>query len=126
MPRIRTLKPEMWGSGDISKLSRDVRLLVTGLITMADDDGRFLAAPNAILGHVYPNDENVTPAQIRKWLTEAAATNEPVHLYDVDDIRYGCFPNWHKHQRINRYSASKLPAPLIDCAPRSKGTHHDE
>lgn len=126
MPRIRTLKPEMWASGDISRLSREARLLVVGLITMADDDGRFLASPNAILGHVYPNDENVSPAQIRKWLTEASENDEPVHLYDLDDVRYGCFPNWHTHQRINRYGASKLPAPVHECAPREARGGRDE
>ena len=118
--RIRTLKPEFWGSRDTSKLSRDARLLVIGLISMADDDGRFLASPNAVIGHVYPNDDNVTAAMIRKWLTEASEDDEPVHLYDADGIRYGCFPNWHRHQRINRYTASRYPCPLIECAPRNR------
>ena len=106
-------------------MSRDARLLVIGLISMADDDGRFLASPNAIIGHVYPNDENVTAAQIRKWLNEASETDEPVHLYEANGVRYGCLPNWHKHQRINRYSASKLPSPLIECAPRPQGKGGD-
>ena len=126
MARIRTLKPEMWGTGDISRLSRDERLLVVGLITMADDDGRFLSAPNAILGHIYPNDSNISPAQIMRWLTNAAEGDEPVHLYDFDGIAYGCFPNWHKHQRINRYTASKYPSPLIECWPRKSGGVSDE
>lgn len=125
-PRIRTIKPEFWGSPDVSRLSRDARLLVVGLISMADDDGRFLASPNAIIGHVYPNDENVTPVQVRKWLAEVSARDEPVHLYEVDGVRYGVLPNWHKHQRINRYSASKMPAPLIECAPRTATRGSDD
>ena len=125
-PRIRTIKPEFWGSSDTSRLSRDARLLVVGLISMADDDGRFLASPNAIIGHVYPNDDNVSPAQVRKWLTEASERCEPVHLYESDGVRYGVLPNWHKHQRINRYKASTLPAPDIECAPRTSGKGDDE
>lgn len=120
-PRIRTIKPEFWGSPDVSRLSRDARLLLIGLFSMADDDGRFLASPNAIIGHVYPNDDNVSAAQIRKWLAECSEGDEPVHLYEAERIKYGCLPNWHKHQRINRYTPSKMPAPLIECALRTRG-----
>jgi len=117
--RIRTIKPEFWGSGDTAKLSRDARLCVLGLISMADDDGRFLASPNAVIGYVFPNDSNVTPALVRKWLAEASQDGEPVHLYEIGGVAYGCLPTWHRHQRINRYTASKLPAPEIECVPRS-------
>ena len=126
MARIRTIKPEFWGSPDVARLSRDARLLLIGLFSMADDDGRFLASPNAIIGHVYPNDENVTAAQVRKWLNECSERDEPVHLYEAEGIRYGCMPNWHKHQRINRYTASRMPEPLIECAPRSRGASSDD
>jgi hypothetical protein len=120
MARIRTMKPEFWGSGDIApRLSRDARLLTLGLISMADDDGRFLASPNAIIGYVFPNDENVTAAQVRKWLGETSERCEPVYLYEVDGVRYGCFPKWHKHQVVNRHTPSKLPAPDIECVRRS-------
>lgn len=128
MARIRTIKPEFWGSIDVApRLSRDARLLLLGLFSMADDDGRFLASPNAIIGHVFPNDDNVTPALVRKWLAEVSADSEPVHLYESGGVRLGCLPNWHKHQRINRYTPSKLPAPHIDCAPRTtrKGDEDD-
>jgi len=118
MARIRTMKPSMWGSFDVSKLSLHSRLLFCGLITMADDDGRFLASSNAILGHVYPNDDRITPAQVQRWLNETARDDEPVHLYEVSGVRYGCMPKWHKHQKINRYTPSILPSPAVFCVPR--------
>ena len=121
MARIRTIKPSFWGSPDISRLSRDARLLVLGLISAADDDGRFLAGPNAINGTVFPNDE-VSPASIRRWLTEASEREEPIHLYEVDGVKYGCFPKWHKHQRISKYMPSNLPAPDVECFPRGSKT----
>ena len=121
MARIRTVKPSFWGSPDTAKLSRDARLLVLALISMADDDGRFLASPNAIIGYAYPNDDRVTATQVRNWLAEASDGDEPVHLYEVAGVRYGCLPNWHLHQKIDRYKASDLPAPLIECAPRLQG-----
>ena len=85
---------------------------------MADDDGRFLAAPNAVIGFVFPNDDDITPAKVKRWLSEAAERSEPVHLYEVDGVRYGCFPKWHLHQRLNRYTPSVLPEPDIECIPK--------
>ena len=41
--RIRTIKPSFWGSPTIAPLSRDARLVAIGLMSYADDDGRFLA-----------------------------------------------------------------------------------
>ena len=118
MARIRTIKPTFWGSGDVAGISRDARLTVLGLISMADDDGRFLAAPNAINGYVFPNDE-IPPARLRKWVAEACAAGI-VHLYRVRGVEYGCFPSWHKHQVVNRHTPSTLPEPDIECAPRGK------
>lgn len=111
------MKPSFWGSPEAGRMCRDARLLVLGLISEADDDGRFLGSPAAITGFVFPNDEDITPAKVRKWLGEAADTGM-VYLYRVDGIQYGCLPSWHKHQVIDRYTPSTLPPPDIECAPR--------
>lgn len=120
MPRIRTMKPDFWSSPDVKPLSRDARLLFLGLISYADDDGRFLAGLNPIIGYVYPNDDDVTPAKARRWLHELTSQGVAV-LYDLDGVEYGCIPTWHSHQVINRYTASKLPEPPCECAPRKTG-----
>lgn len=117
MPRIRTVKPSFWGSSDTAKLSRDARLLALGLVSMADDDGRFLASATAINGYVFPNDD-VPNARINRWLGELTESGF-IHLYTVDGVRFGVMPTWHSHQKINRYTPSILPAPDIDCAPRN-------
>jgi hypothetical protein len=117
MARIRTTKPSFWGSGTVAKLSRDARLTALGLISFADDDGRFLAATNAINGFIYPNDD-LPPAKVRRWLEEIRIVGL-VHEYEHDGIRYGCFPSWHEHQVINRYTPSTLPEPDVTCVPRS-------
>ena len=119
MARIRTIKPSFWGSPTIAPLTRDARLLAIGLMSYADDDGRFLAATNAINGYVFPNDD-LPPNKVRRWLGECETTGF-VHLYTVDGILYGCIPTWHAHQVINRYTASLLPEPSIECATRSTG-----
>ena len=117
MARIRTIKPSFWGSPEVAAMSRDARLLTLGLISYADDDGRFLASVAAISGHVFPNDD-LPPGRVRKWLDEITATGM-VHEYNGGPVRYGCFPSWHKHQVINRYMPSLLPAPDIACCERS-------
>jgi hypothetical protein len=117
MARIRTIKPGFWGSKSTAKLSRDARLLTIGLISFADDDGRFLGSTAAIAGFVFPNDE-LAPTKVRKWLQEILAT-DLVHEYEVEGIRYGCFPTWHDNQVINRYTPSILPEPDVTCADRS-------
>jgi hypothetical protein len=111
------MKPGFWGSKTIAKLSRDARLLTLGLISFADDDGRFLGSTNAINGAVFPNDE-LPATKVRKWYSEILATGL-IHEYQREGVRYGCFPSWHEHQVINRYTPSTHPEPDIECAPRS-------
>jgi hypothetical protein len=117
MARIRTIKPSFWGSRPVARLSRDARLVAIGLISFADDDGRFLASTATINGYVFPNDE-LPNAKVRKWIDECMAT-ALVHEYEVDGIRYGCLPTWHEHQVINRYTPSSLPEPDVTCTPRN-------
>ena len=118
MARIRTIKPSFWGSSDTAQLSRDARLLALGVISMADDDGRFLASPTAINGYVFPNDD-ISNARINRWLEELTTTGF-VHLYTDNGVRYGVLPSWHAHQKINRYTPSLLPEPDVECAPRGR------
>jgi hypothetical protein len=117
MARIRTMKPSFWGSGATAQLSRDARLLTLGLISFADDDGRFLGSTAAINGYVFPNDD-LPPNKVRKWLDEVAKVGL-IHEYQRDGVRYGCFPTWHEHQVINRYTPSNLPEPDVQCVPRN-------
>jgi hypothetical protein len=108
-PRIRTLKPEMWADEKIGALSRDARLLFVGLVTLADDEGRFRAMPSAILGHVFPYDEDAL-RKLEKWTREL----ERGHLlvrYQHAGVTYGALNGWSKHQKINRPNPSELPSP---------------
>jgi hypothetical protein len=117
MPRIRTFKPQFWGSPEIAAMSRDARLLALGLISFADDDGRFVAGISGINGYIFPNDD-LPSGRVQKWFGEVVASSF-VHVYADSGVKYGCIPSWHNHQVINHYLASKLPPPCdIDCAVR--------
>lgn len=119
MARIRTIKPAFWGSGTTASLRRDARLVSLGLISMADDDGRFLCSTAAVSGYIFPNDE-LSPRTVRRWITELVEAGI-IHEYEHSGVRYGVFPKWHEHQVINRYTPSVLPEPDIECSPRNAG-----
>ena len=110
MARIRTIKPSFWGDEKVSELSRDARLLFIGLMSFADDDGRFLASHQAIAGYVFPNDDDVTVAKLAKWLAEIESHGMIV-LYNGGRLKYGAFPRWSKHQKISHPQPSSLPSP---------------
>jgi hypothetical protein len=107
--RIRTVKPSFWGDDKVARLSRDERLLFLGLVSMADDDGRFLASTAAVGGFVFPNDE-LPPSRIGRWLKRLDGIRL-VYLYEVDGIKYGVLPGFKRHQVINRVTKSVLPEP---------------
>src|SRR6516225_2349366 len=107
MARIRTIKPEFPQSETIGKLSRDARLLFVQLWTLADDEGRTRAAPRMLASLLYPYDDDA-PSLIDGWLDELER-NSCIRRYEADGSRYLDIPNWLKHQKIDRPTASKLP-----------------
>ena len=109
MARIRTVKPSFWSDERVADLSRDARLLCVGLISFADDEGRFLATPAAIAGYIYPHD-NLPTSRIVRWLAELEDTGI-VLTYTINGHRYGMFPNYRRHQRISHPQDSTFPPP---------------
>ena len=111
-PRIRTIKPELWADEKIGRISREARLLFIGLVTFADDDGRFRALPSAICGHCFPYDTDA-PRKLDKWMAELEYVGL-IRTYAFRGVAYAHLPGWDKHQRINRKNDSTLPAPPAD------------
>lgn len=106
MARIRSLKPQIWQDEKVGQVSRDARLLFVGLITLADDEGRFRTLPSIVTGHVFPRDQDA-PKRLRKWMDELSEAGL-VQLYGGE---YGWLPTWGSHQRISHATASILPEP---------------
>lgn len=107
MARIRTIKPSFWE--DVAPLSHEARLLAIGLISLADDEGRFVATHTSITGYVYPHEE-IPPAKLSRWMAEVIG-HGMVERYERGGRQYGWLPKFRKHQRINRPQPSALPAP---------------
>jgi hypothetical protein len=124
MARIRTIKPEFPQSEPIGKLSRGARLLFIQLWTLVDDEGRARAAPRLLASLLYPYDDDA-PSLIDGWLDELER-NACIRRYEADGSRYLDIPNWLKHQKIDRPTASRLPAfrdpvPMDrECSPRPR------
>lgn len=108
MPRIRTIKPEFFTSLTIADLPLTARLTFIGLWTQSDDEGRSVADARLIKAAIWPLDDRTT-ADVEgdlKILTEASLITH----YKVGNRRYFEVRGWGEHQKINRPSASKLPA----------------
>jgi len=121
MGRIRTIKPEFPQSQSMGKVSRDARLLFVLLWTLVDDSGRTRAASRMLASLLYPYDEDA-PKLIGKWLAELEKVGS-IFRYVVDGDDYLEVCKWEHHQKIDRPSKSKFPAPS---SPREDSRALDE
>ena len=114
MGRIRTIKPEFPMSESVGRLSRDARLLYIQLWTLADDAGRLRASPKLLAGQLYPFDDDARDL-VDVWLKELEGSpqvedSEMIRIYVVSGTTYLDIPKFLEHQKIDRPSASRLPA----------------
>jgi len=127
VPRIRSIKPEFWTDYRLARdLTRDQRMFYIGLWNEADDEGRFMAHPRRLLGAIFPYEHDLTEGSVSDSLRALAATGRLV-VYEVDGEPYGQLVKFHDHQRINRPTPSRIPAPdkaasiLLDDSVRAHG-----
>lgn len=115
MARIRTIKPEYWKDELIGKLSLSARLLFIGTWNLADDEGRLRWSPPLLKAEIFPYD-NVTTAEVALLMDELV-TQGRITPYTIDHQTYALVTNWY-HQKIDRPSKSRLPAPPDDALAR--------
>lgn len=125
MGRIRCIKPDFAQSESMGRVSREARLLFILLWTVVDDAGRTRASSRMLASLLYPYDDDVAGTRessrmlanaresstnlIDAWMAELEAENCLVR-YVVDGSTYLQICNWARHQKIDRPSASKIPA----------------
>ena len=107
--RIRTIKPEFWGSESIGRLSRDSRLLFIALLSFADDSGRGRGVFPALSGQLFPYDADARE-KLPTWFSELEREGMVRRYKGPDGNTYYDIPNWLKHQKIEKPSAPKFPA----------------
>lgn len=110
MPRIRTIKPELWSSPGIGELEFGTRLLFIALWNWADDYGRGTANLRELAGFAFPHDDNIGSADIRRMLGGIHRVFG-VEFYTVGGRPYYAIPSWDQHQKIDKRSQPRQPAP---------------
>lgn len=94
--RIRTIKPEFFRDGTITKLSPLARLLFIGLWCCADRSGRLEDRPDDLQLTLLPAERDIVIDALLSLLAEARL----IIRYAVNGGRYIQVVNFEKHQRI--------------------------
>jgi hypothetical protein len=112
MSRIRTIKPEFPQSESMGRVSRDARLLFIQLWTLADDSGRLRGNSRMLASLLFPYDDDA-PGLIDTWISELVR-EECITPYEVEGQHFIQITNWIEHQKIDKPSPSRFPAPRED------------
>ena len=108
MARIRSIKPEFPHSESMGRVSRDARLAFILLWTLADDSGRLRGNSRMLASLLFPYDEDAG-ALMDGWLAELEREG-CIERYAVEGSTFISIAKWLSHQKIDKPSASKLPA----------------
>lgn len=121
MPRIRSLKPDLWNDEALGSCAPFAILLFIGLISQADDAGRLRAHPSRLRATLFPFREEINARKVTDALIELQQARV-IYLYTVDGEQYAALRSWSKHQRVDRPSPSDLPAPPADSTNGREGS----
>lgn len=129
--RIRTIKPEWLEDELLAGASNEARLLSVGLILMADDYGRGRANIATIAADVWrfamAQDDGAHAAKVLAMASRAFRELLAIRFvieYEVDRQRYFAIRNWNKHQKVDRPSKPRIPAPSEAETP-TKSDHRE-
>lgn len=109
MARIRTIKPEAFESEDLAAVDVTAVLTFFGLLTQADDSGRFRDHPAVIAGRLWALRPEHTPAHVARDLEQLAGAGLVCRYTGCDGKSWLHIVTWDRHQKINRASDSRLP-----------------
>ena len=110
MARIRTIKPEAFVSESLAAVSLTAERTFFGLLTQADDQGRHRDHAAIIAGQLWVLRPEHTPGAVEQDLAQLADAGLICRYKGPGDKRYLHIVTWRQHQKINRPSASRLPA----------------
>lgn len=122
MPRIRTIKPELFLSETVSSLTLEAERSFIGLLTQADDRGRFRESAPVLNGALWPHRPNHSVADMVSDLDEIVEKGL-LCRYQEGGKNYLHFVTWDEHQKISHPSTRNLcpPCPIHDGgSPRNR------
>ncbi|MER7856669.1 hypothetical protein ABTZ98_29560 [Streptomyces bacillaris] len=121
MARIRTIKPEAFISESLATVSVHAERTFFGLLTQADDHGRFRDQAAVISGALWSLRPEHGPLEVEDDLTQLDSAGLICRYEGDDGKRYLHIVTWARHQKINRPSGSRCPA-----CPRHQGSRPAE
>ncbi|MFJ1602578.1 hypothetical protein ACIOHS_04280 [Streptomyces sp. NPDC088253] len=125
MARIRTIKPEAFASESLATVSLAAERTFFGLLTQADDHGRFRDQPAVIAGLLWSLRPEHNPVDVDDDLTQLASSRLICRYEGDDGKRYLHIVTWRQHQKINRPSGVRFPAcPHHDVEQRTPDPPH--
>ena len=107
--RIRAIKPEFWSSPSLPD-DPWTRLLYIAMWNWADDNGVGTAGVREMLGFAFPNDDHITPADLRR-MYGGIRRAFGVKFYTVGGRPYYSIPTWREHQKFDSRAKGKFPSP---------------
>ncbi|CDR10470.1 hypothetical protein [Streptomyces iranensis] len=133
MARIRTIKPEAFASESLAEVSVHAERTFFGLLTQADDRGRFRDQPAVIAGLLWSLRPEHGPVGVEGDLTQLAGAGLICRYEGQDGKRYLHILTFAKHQKINRPSGIRHPGcpvhdaeqPSTEDAAQTRGALHE-
>jgi hypothetical protein len=117
--RIRTIKPEAFASESLAAVSLSAERTFFGLLTQADDHGRFRDQAAVITGLLWSLRPDHGPMDVENDLAQLADADLICRYAGQDGKRCLHIVTWHLHQKINRPSGVRNPA-----CPHHDTTHN--
>lgn len=97
----------MWSDEALGRCSVPARLLFVGIITQADDVGRFRSAPALLRSAIFPYDD-IASREVDEMLAELEREGL-IRRYAAKGESFGDLPGWSRHQRVSHPSDSGIP-----------------
>ncbi|MCX5123544.1 MULTISPECIES: hypothetical protein [unclassified Streptomyces] len=109
MARIRTIKPEAFSSESLAAVSIAAERTFYGLLTQADDHGRFRDQAAVIAGLLWSLRPEHGPIEVEDDLNQLAMADLICRYEGEDGKRYLHIVTFAKHQKVNRPSGVRHP-----------------
>ncbi|MGW1836706.1 hypothetical protein [Streptomyces sp. NPDC002067] len=109
MARIRTIKPEAFHSESLAAVSLSAERTFFGLLTQADDHGRFRDQPAVIAGLLWSLRPGHGPMGVEDDLAQLHAAELICRYQGANGKQYLHIVTFGQHQKVNRPSGSRHP-----------------
>lgn len=113
MPRIRAIKPEFFRSPASCAVEPLCRILFAAMWCWADDFGVGETNINGLLGFAFPDEDEVTAQDVRRFCADIAREYGVV-FYKVRGRAYYYIPSWSEHQKFETRESRRRYPPADD------------